>query len=96
MSPLKIATIMNNFYIDKLQKIREDLAHVGTDPLAELRNQMRSLDKSFTLKPIHPDLVRKTISELRNSKATGFDNIDTYILKLICDASLETRSCRSA
>ena len=46
---------------------------------------MRSLDKSFTLRPIHPDLVRKTISELRNSKATGFDNIDTYILKLICD-----------
>ena len=84
-SPLKIATIMNNFYIDKVQKIREDLAHVGTDPLAELRKQMRSLDKSFTLKPIHPDLVRKIISELRNSKATGFDNIDTHILKLICD-----------
>ena len=46
---------------------------------------MEGLDKTFQLNPVHPDLIHKFISELRNSKATGFDNIDTYILKLICN-----------
>ena len=46
---------------------------------------MEGSDKTFKLKPVHPDLIHKIISELRNSKATGFDNIDTYILKLICN-----------
>ena len=50
---------MNKFYIDKVQKIRTDLAHVGTDPLVELRKQMEGLDKTFKLKPVHPDLIHK-------------------------------------
>ena len=34
-------------------------------------------DSVFTLKSVHPDLVLKIIGELRNSKATGNDDIDT-------------------
>ena len=39
----------------------------------------------FTLQPVHPDLVGKIIGNLRNSKSTGIDTIDTYVLKLVKD-----------
>ena len=37
----------------------------------------------FTLKPVHPDLIYKILGELKNSKATGMDNIDTNALKIV-------------
>ena len=36
----------------------------------------------FDLKPVHSDLVDKIIGSLKNSKASGLDNINTYIFKL--------------
>ena len=40
-------------------------------------------DISFTMKCVHPDDVRKVILGLKNSKSSGIDNINTYIIKLI-------------
>ena len=37
----------------------------------------------FTLKTVHPDHILKIISGLKNSKAVGLDNINTFILKLV-------------
>ena len=36
----------------------------------------------FNLKPVHPDLVEKMISNLKNSGSVGLDYIDTRIIKL--------------
>ena len=36
----------------------------------------------FDLRPVHPDLVDKIIGSLKNSKASGLDNINTYVFKL--------------
>ena len=74
---------MNNFYIEKVQTIRENLPEARIDPLHELRKQMRDSNKQFSIKPVHPDLILKILTGLRNSKAAGVDNMDTYVLKLI-------------
>ena len=36
-SPQKMATIMNNFYIDKVHKIRENLSDININPLQQLQ-----------------------------------------------------------
>ena len=82
-SPINIASIMNHFYIEKVNDIRENLPNARIDPLEQLRKQMKDSSCSFKLKPVHPDLVLKIITNLKNSKATGFDNIDTYVMKMI-------------
>lgn len=74
---------MNNFYIEKVQTIRENLPEARIDPLHELRKQMRDSNKQFSIKPVHPDLILKILTGLRNSKAAGVDHMDTYVLKLI-------------
>ena len=82
-SPKRLASIMNNFYIDKIRRIRENLPPITGDPLKKLKTMMKDNRSIFKLLPVHPDLVEKIITELRNSKSSGLDNIDTYILKLI-------------
>ena len=44
---------------------------------------MENSNFKFKLKPFHPDLILKIITNLRNSKAVGFDDIDAYILKMV-------------
>jgi hypothetical protein len=48
-SPINIATIMNNLYINKVQDIRANLPEANTDPLQELRKQMQYSTLRFTL-----------------------------------------------
>ena len=82
-SPQKIATIMNNFYIDKVLKIQQNLPPSNTDPLKLLKKLRSGSESVFTLKPVHPDLTYKILGELKNSKATVMDNIDTNVLKIV-------------
>ena len=52
------------------------------DPLEVLKLRLEGNQAVFSTQPITPDQVEKIIKELSNSKASGIDNIDTYILKL--------------
>ena len=74
---------MNQFYIDKVSRIRDNLPPVIGDPLQKLKSMMERNRSTFSLLPVHPDLVGKIITELRNSKSSGLDDIDTFIVKLI-------------
>ena len=53
------------------------------DPLATLKHRIQGWSKSFSPAPVSPDQVEKIISSLKNSKASGMDMIDTYIIKLV-------------
>ena len=70
---------MNDFYIEKVNKIRQNLASLDINPLFHLEQMTRSSDCVFSLSPVHPDFVEKIIGKLRNSKAAGLDEIDTFI-----------------
>ena len=53
------------------------------DPLSTLRQRMHGRSRPFSPTPVTPDQIEKIISNLKNSKASGIDMIDTYIIKLI-------------
>ena len=53
------------------------------DPLATLRQRMQGRSKPFSQVAVSPEQVEKIISSLKNSKASGIDMIDTYIIKLV-------------
>ena len=44
---------------------------------------MSSRTCKLKLKSVHPDTVLKIVNELKNSKSTGLDDIDTGTLKLV-------------
>ena len=78
----KMAEIQNGYYIDKVKTIRNNLQGHNSDPLAVLKKTLNGNQSSFSSQAISPDEVDKIIRELKNSKACGMDNLDTYIIKL--------------
>jgi hypothetical protein len=87
-SPARLAEIMNNFFVNKIATIRQDLPSQTDDPLRTLQKMMKDTGSVFSLSCVHPDTVRKIILSLKNSKSCGVDSIDTYILKLMVDDTL--------
>ena len=81
-SPLKMADIQNRFYIDKVHTIRNNLQGHRTDPLEILKKKLEGNQATFSHHAVSPDQVDKIISQLKNSKSSGLDNLDTFILKL--------------
>ena len=84
-SPAWLAEIMNNFFVDKVTTIRQGLPIPTDNPLKTLQNMMKGRTTMFSLSCVHPDAVRKIILGLKNSKSSGVDNIDTYVIKLMVD-----------
>ena len=81
-SPSKMAELQNKYYIDKVKTIRRNMQNQVRDPLEVLKETLDGNQASFSSQAISQDQVDKIIKDLKNSKASGMDNIDTYILKL--------------
>ena len=82
-SPQMMADVQNEYYIKKVRDIRRNMAKEKNDPLATVRKFMNGRDVNFSLSSVSPETVDKIIRDLKNSKSSGVDDIDTYILKLI-------------
>ena len=82
-SPSRMAEIQNQYYIDKVKLIRQNMPAQKKDPLTCLRQRMQGRAKPFSPSPVTPNQIEKIISNLKNSRASGVDFIDTYIIKLI-------------
>ena len=78
-----LATTMNTFFIYKVNQLRQGIPDNNSDPLKILRETMSTRSCSFTMKPVHPDDILKIIINLKNSKSTGLDFIDTFVIKLV-------------
>ena len=77
-SPNKMANIMNNFHVKKVADNRAALPSPSKDSLAGLRELMAgNTAPEFSLLPVHPDTGHWIIKNLKNSNASGWDNIDT-------------------
>ena len=79
--PVDIADCQNQYFVDKVKNILSSMPPPISDPLYKLKLLMRNRNSVFCLRSAHPDEVQKIILELRNSKSTGLDTIDSYILK---------------
>ena len=82
-TPSGLAECMNNFFVKKIELIRNNLEKIEADPVENLRRIMSNRRCFFKLKPVHPDTVLKLISNLKNSNSFGLDFIDTKIVKLV-------------
>ena len=78
-----IGDSQNEYFVEKVQKIRENIPPPLSDPLSKLRTLMTGRTCSFSLAPVHPDQVEKLLSSLNNSTSFGLDQIDTFIIKLV-------------
>ena len=82
-SPKNLAECMNTYFIDKINNFINDMPATEEDPLANLSKLMSGGNRTFKLKPVHPETINKLISNLKNSGSVGLDYIDTRIIKLV-------------
>ena len=87
-TPSGLAETMNTFFTAKTRSLRDQLPPVTSDPLQTLKTMMAGKTCSFALKAVHPDHVLKIIKELKNSKSTGTDYIDTTTIKIVAEELL--------
>ena len=84
-SPSSIASTMNSFFTNKVNKLCSTISPAITDPLAKLREGLQNRNCSLRFHAVSPDEVLRAISKLKNSKSTGVDNIETRIIKLVAE-----------
>ena len=80
--PSDLSRIMNEFFVNKVRNLRNNLPVNNGDPLYLLRNLMQGRKCSFGLKTYHPDTVLKLSSNLKSSSSCGLDTIDSKIRKV--------------
>ena len=82
-SPAGLATTLNNYFINKVKKLRASIPVVESDPLSKLRESMENRQCSFNIQLVTEKVVLDIITSLNNSTSTGVDFIDTQTIKLV-------------
>ena len=82
-SPQKMADLQNEYYIRKVRDIRRNMPRQKNDPLFTLKRVMAGKNIRFSTTAVSPGEVDEIIRNLKNSKSSGIDDLDTYIIKLI-------------
>ena len=77
-----MADVQNEYYINKVRDIRRNMPRQKNDPLTTVRRMMTGRTATFSISAVSPDEVDKIIRNLKNSKSSGVDDLDTYIVKL--------------
>ena len=82
-SPAGLASTMNSYFLGKVADLRNNIPEASSDPLNKLREVMTDRPCNFSLQAVKPEDVLKVIKSLKNSKSTGTDYIDTFVIKLV-------------
>ena len=80
--PRDLSKCMNEFFVNKVRNLRDNIPACMKNPLGRVQELMSGRNCSFKLKAVHPDEVLKIITNLKNSKTCGLDNIDSFVIKL--------------
>ena len=80
--PSDLSRIMNEFFVNKVAHLRNNLPLNQGDPLALVQQLMVNRNSFFQLQSVHPDQVLKIISNLKSSSSCGLDSIDSRVIKL--------------
>ena len=80
--PKDMAMVMNDYFVTKVRKLRENLVHNPGDPLELIRRLMSNRKCSMKIECVHPDQVLRIISNMKSSSSCGIDSIDSRIIKL--------------
>lgn len=85
-NPDTIANKLNSFFINTVAN--SGLDNKERSPLNHMQN-IDSIGKSIFLGPLQDSDLKKVVMSLNNSKASGYDEIRTDIVKLSVDIILE-------
>ena len=58
-SPARLATAMNNFFLEKVRQLRQRIPAPTIDPLGKLRESMQGRHCTFSFSPVNPEEVEK-------------------------------------
>ena len=85
-NPLKMATIFNKFFRNKITTLRQKTATEATiEPATRLRNWLSKRPEpppQFKIKKIGLATLRKAVKKMKGKRVHGRDEIDSYSLKL--------------
>ena len=85
-SPNLLAEAFNEIFKGKVERVKADIVNdVHTPPLERLNEWINKRENEipiFELKPINKSDLKKQINRLKGGKSSGFDDIDSYSLKL--------------
>ena len=84
----KIAQLMNNFFIEKVLSIRKGLKKVS-ESLGECIKIMRGKKCSLDIQHVTVETVRKLLKNLKSSRSTSVDELDSYAVKVSADSIAE-------
>ena len=82
----EIATSFNDFFIEKVKKIDENIPETRKDPLEYTRDYVaryggtENLPK-LHLKRVNMRVIKQAIGKLKNSNSTSYDHISTLAVK---------------
>ena len=82
-SPLKIAEIANNFYINKINSIRQNFNNNNCDPITILNKLIPRKINIFKLPYITNNETMQIIKKIKPSNPKGHDQINSRIIKTI-------------
>ena len=82
-SPSKMAQTMNNFYINKIKKIREKFLEPTNDPCGGLRSMVegKNLNGSLSIQVPTRWQLSNLISSMKPTKSAGYDDINMKLIK---------------
>ena len=81
----KLSKIMNEFYLEKVRGIKQNMPLIEGDPCSELKEMLRdNTVEKFSLEPVSPDTVLKTGKRMRKTTSMGRDEIpaDLFLMAL--------------
>ena len=83
---LEIAEIFNQFFVQKIEDLKEnsDTTQIK-DPTEKLREKVRSKNLHFTLKTVTEKRVAEVMNEMKKKKSAGMDGISQDILLMGAD-----------
>ncbi len=80
--PTKLAESLNVFFIEKISKIREDIAaQPPSDCHVDSQNALHSTKEKFTFRYPSAGKIEAIIASLKNTGAVGYDEVPVSILK---------------
>ena len=83
----QVANCLNDFYVDKIENIRQSIVQSEDNPLSYLQDRMEKSKGNkvnptkFSLEQLNLEDINKIIDSLTNSTATGTDRIPNKVIK---------------
>ena len=82
-SPKKLAETLNQFFNEKIRKIRKEIPETNQDPMELVRKLIPKKESRFKMKEINVQRTYEIIENMKSSNTCGFDNISSRTIKMI-------------